>query len=75
MNHTLTAGLLLFLAASSLCASEQQPSSAPPPALKVGDPAPDFTLPDQDGNPVRLSSFAGKKKVVLAFYIKAFTSG
>ena len=75
MKHALSAGLLLFLAAGSLCALEQQLSSAPPSALKIGDPAPDFTLPDQDGNPVRLSSFAGKKKVVLAFYIKAFTSG
>ncbi len=75
MNHALAAGLLLSLAAGSLCAVEQQPSSAPTPALKVGDPAPDFTLPDQDGNPVRLSSFAGKRKVVLAFYIRAFTSG
>jgi len=44
-------------------------------ALKVGDAAPDFTLPDQNGNTVRLSDFRGKKSVVLAFYIKAFTSG
>ena len=75
MKHALVSGLLLFLVAGSMCALEQQPSSAPPSALKVGDPAPDFTLPDQDGNPVRLASFAGKRKVVLAFYIKAFTSG
>ena len=43
--------------------------------LKAGDRAPDFTLPDQDGNPVRLSSFQGKKSVVLAFYVLAFTGG
>jgi peroxiredoxin len=43
--------------------------------LKAGDRAPDFTLPDQDGNPVRLSSFQGKKNVVLAFYVLAFTGG
>ena len=43
--------------------------------LKVGDRAPNFTLPDQDGNPVRLSSFQGKKNVVLAFYVLAFTGG
>lgn len=43
--------------------------------LAVGDPAPDFTLKDQDGNDVKLSSFAGKKAVVLAFFPKAFTPG
>ena len=44
-------------------------------SLKVGDAAPDFALPDQNGATVRLSDFRGKKSVVLAFYIKAFTSG
>ena len=44
-------------------------------ALKVGDKAPDFALPDQRGSTVRLSEFRGKKTVVLAFYIKAFTPG
>ena len=44
-------------------------------SLKVGDAAPDFALPDQSGATVRLSEFRGKKSVVLAFYIKAFTSG
>jgi peroxiredoxin len=42
-------------------------------APKVGDRAPDFTLTDQGGTMVRLSEFLGKKRVVLAFYIKAFT--
>ena len=36
--------------------------------IKVGDKAPDFTLEDQDKNQVTLSSFQGKKNVVLAFY-------
>ena len=44
-------------------------------SLKIGDAAPDFALPDQSGATVRLSDFRGKKSVVLAFYIKAFTSG
>jgi peroxiredoxin Q/BCP len=44
-------------------------------ALKVGDRAPDFSLTDQNGSPVKLSDFRGKKSVVLAFYIKAFTPG
>ena len=43
--------------------------------LQVGDKAPDFTLPDQNGNKVSLSQFAGKKNVVLAFYVLAFTGG
>ena len=36
-------------------------------ALTLGQPAPDFTLDDQDGRPVTLSSFRGKP-VVLYFY-------
>jgi peroxiredoxin len=43
--------------------------------LKVGDKAPEFTLPDQSGNKVSLSQFLGKKNVVLAFYVLAFTGG
>jgi len=39
-----------------------------------GDPAPDFELPDQDGNPVRLSDFRGSP-VVLYFYPKADAPG
>ncbi len=42
--------------------------------LEVGTKAPDFTLPDQDGNDVSLSDYAGKK-VVLWFYPKASTPG
>jgi peroxiredoxin len=36
--------------------------------IKVGDPAPDFTLKDQDQKDIKLSDFRGKKHVVLAFY-------
>ena len=43
--------------------------------LNVGDVAPDFELSDQDGNKVRLSDFGGKKNVVLAFFVLAFTGG
>jgi peroxiredoxin Q/BCP len=43
-------------------------------ALNPGDPAPDFTLPDQAGTPVTLSSFRGRR-VILYFYPKADTPG
>ena len=43
--------------------------------LKVGDKAPDFSLPDQTGKQVKLSDYAGKENVVLAFYVLAFTGG
>ena len=43
--------------------------------LKVGDVAPDFTLPSDKWEQVKLSDFRGKKTVVLAFYVLAFTGG
>ena len=36
--------------------------------VKVGQPAPDFTLEDADGKAITLSDFRGKKSVVLVFY-------
>jgi thioredoxin-dependent peroxiredoxin len=42
--------------------------------LEVGDTAPAFTLDDQDGSPVSLSDFAGKKTIVY-FYPAASTPG
>ena len=44
-------------------------------ALKVGDHAPDFTLPASNGKTVSLSDFRGKKTVVLYFYPKDDTPG
>jgi cytochrome oxidase Cu insertion factor (SCO1/SenC/PrrC family) len=65
-------GALLFMIA--VAASAQQP--APPKThLKAGQPAPDFTLTDTEGKEVKLSDFKGKKNVVLAFYVLAFTGG
>jgi hypothetical protein len=57
------------------------PQAAPHTNLKVGQAAPDFTLASTiagpDGRSVRykLSDFKGKKNVVLAFYVLAFTGG
>jgi cytochrome oxidase Cu insertion factor (SCO1/SenC/PrrC family) len=56
-------------------AAGSQPPAAPVTHLKVGDPAPDFALTDTEGQTVRLSDFRGKKNVVLAFYVLAFTGG
>ena len=41
--------------------------------LQVGEPAPDFTLRDQHGADVTLSSFAGEKAVLIVFYPYAFS--
>lgn len=43
--------------------------------LKVGDMAPDFTLPATDGQTYKLSDFRGKQAVVVAWFPKAFTQG
>ena len=43
--------------------------------VREGNKAPDFSGKNQDGNPVKLSSFRGKKNVVLYFYPKDMTPG
>ena len=65
---------LVLLAVLSVVALAQQ---SPPPKtnMKVGDPAPDFTLRATDGKTYKLSDFKGKKNVVLAIYVLAFTGG
>jgi cytochrome oxidase Cu insertion factor (SCO1/SenC/PrrC family) len=82
--------VVVLLLGSSVLAAAQQPSpaatpappapaKAPPPAphtnLKVGQAAPDFTLRATDGKTYKLSDFKGKKNVVLAIYVLAFTGG
>ena len=64
---------LLLGTAAFLAAADQSPT--PDPKIKVGDVAPDFNLMDQNRNPVKLSDFRGKKNVVVAFYVFAFTGG
>jgi cytochrome oxidase Cu insertion factor (SCO1/SenC/PrrC family) len=78
---------LLGALAATACAQRQQGQPATAPAdqkaqtavpkthLKIGDPAPDFTLTNTKGEKVKLSDFRGKKGVVLAFYVLAFTGG
>jgi len=43
--------------------------------VSVGDTAPGFELPGSDGKTYDLSSFAGDRAVVIAWYPKAFTGG
>ena len=65
---------LVLLAVLGVVAQAQQT----PPAkthLKVGDPAPEFNLRATDGKAYKLSDFKGKKNVVLAIYVLAFTGG
>ena len=59
----------LFAAGAGLAASAQAAD------LKVGDPAPNFTLKASDGKTYKLSDFKGKQAVVLAWFPAAFTSG
>lgn len=47
--------------------------STPVTGLQLGGPAPDFTLRDQFGQDVTLSSFSGSKAVVILFYPYAFS--
>jgi hypothetical protein len=73
----IAAWLLAGCLTTSLHAADTK-SAAPPPALKVGDVAPDFKLQYFDGSnlkEVTLDQYRGKKNVVLAFYIFAFTGG
>jgi peroxiredoxin Q/BCP len=53
----------------------QAPAPSPAPALKVGDMAPDFSLPGTDGKTHKLSDYRGKSAVVVAWFPKAFTGG
>jgi cytochrome oxidase Cu insertion factor (SCO1/SenC/PrrC family) len=76
-------GLAIVLGLSLTALAQQTPPAAAqaprPPTikthLKVGDMAPDFTLPGTDGKNYKLSDFRGQKNVVLAFYVLAFTGG
>jgi len=73
---SLLAGMLAM--ASVTPAGAQSNPSGAISMPKVGDVAPDFTLNYFDGNdlkPVSLSQYRGKKNVVVAFFVFAFTGG
>ena len=66
----------LMLACAALAATLSAQTTAPPKTtLKVGDEAPDFSLPDTTNKQVKLSDFRGKNVVVLAFFPAAFSGG
>ena len=67
------ASLVLVTLLCVLAQAQQQPPVKT--HLKVGDPAPDFTLRATDGKTYKLSDFKGQKNVVLAIYVLAFTGG
>ena len=94
MTRIISSLILLLIAAAVLAAQTPSVTPTAPPtkapatqpavphtSLKVGQEAPDFTLPstavgaDGKGLRFKLSDFRGKKNVVLAFYVLAFTGG
>ena len=73
----LLTSVTLTLAPHYSLAQAKKPTPSPP-KLKLGDEAPDFKLKYFDGGDLKdvsLSQYRGKKNVVLAFYIFAFTGG
>lgn len=70
--------IVLLLVSAGMAAAQVGPALGPkdgaglPPTdlarVAMGSPAPDFTLESKDGTPVTLSSFRGRKNLVLVFY-------
>ena len=76
MKKILAAALVLgAIPAATLLSSATQQEKMAKVSLKVGDTAPDFTLLSDQWKPVKLSDYKGKKNVLLAVYVLAFTGG
>ena len=77
MKRHVTPGLSGALAAIVLAGPALLPQDKTPPevVVEVGKRAPDFTLADENGKDVKLSSFEVRKNVLVAFYPKDFTPG
>jgi thioredoxin-dependent peroxiredoxin len=70
-----TIRILLCCAAIGGAMGAHAQSAAPKSNLRVGDAAPDFSLPASTGGSISLSQYRGKKTVVLAFFPAAFSGG
>jgi peroxiredoxin len=70
-----TALVLAALPVATLLSTAAQKEQVAKVSLKVGDTAPDFTLLSDQWKPVKLSDYKGKKNVLLAVYVLAFTGG
>ena len=77
MKRALVVGLILVAAAAAPPLAQQvhRARDVARMSLKVGDPAPDFTLLTNEWKTVRLSDYRGKKNVFLAVYVLAFSEG
>jgi cytochrome oxidase Cu insertion factor (SCO1/SenC/PrrC family) len=75
MRKSVLAAVILFGLLSAVGVGFTADEQTPTPTIKVGSMAPDFTLRDQTGKEVSLHDFRGKKSVVVAFYVFAFTGG
>jgi hypothetical protein len=74
----LVVGGLTLAGAAPMAAASAPPDAAASSVPKVGEMAPDFTLNYFDGNDLKkisLNEYRGKKNVVVAFFIFAFTGG
>jgi len=67
-NMTLTTTSILILLLALVMSGCEGDTNSPEEKSKVGEIAPDFSLPDTDGNSVSLSDYKNKNIVVLDFY-------
>jgi peroxiredoxin len=69
---SLVAAGMLFMPRLAVRAQKEEVAKT---SLKVGQVAPDFTLLSDEWKTVKLSDYRGKKNVLLAVYVLAFTGG
>jgi hypothetical protein len=78
LTRRLAGWLVVFAMAAPIAGASALPDAAASAMPKVGEMAPDFTLNYFDGNDLKkvsLSEYRGKKNVVVAFFVFAFTGG
>ncbi len=68
-------GLAMHVITPAVVTAAPQDEAVAKTNLKVGDIAPDFSLLSDKWERVKLSDYRGKKNVILAFYVLAFTGG